>query len=112
MKFLKKLLLTAVFVFLLPYFLNGVHISDFMSAVLFTLALAFLNSILKPILIILSLPITVFTLGLFLIIINTLIIYIAAYLVSGVQIDGFFRAVLFSIIISIFSTVVDWVIGE
>ncbi|GAB4204898.1 MAG: phage holin family protein [Bacteroidia bacterium] len=112
LKFLKKLLLTSIFIFLLPYFLKGIHISGFLNALLFTVALAFLNSILKPILVFLSLPITVLTLGLFLIIINTALIYIAAYFVGGVSVDNFIYGIVFSVLISVFSYIIDWVIGD
>lgn len=110
MKFIKKLILTSVFIFILPYFLKGIYIDGFLNALLFTIALAFLNSIVKPVLILLSLPITVITLGLFLIIINTVMVYLAAYLVEGVHIDGFLYGILFSLIISVASSIIDWVI--
>lgn len=84
----------------------------FLNVLLFTIALAFLNTIVKPILIFLSLPITIFTLGLFLIIINTALVYLAAYLVGGVQIDSFIHGIIFSIVISIISSVIDWAIGD
>ncbi|MCX7728174.1 MAG: phage holin family protein [Bacteroidia bacterium] len=112
MSFIKKLLLTSVFIFILPYFIKGIQINGFLSALLFTLALAFLNSILKPILIFLSLPITIITLGLFLIIINTLLVYIAAYFVNGIHIDSFLHGIVFSILISIISSVIEWVVGD
>ncbi|GAB4450416.1 MAG: phage holin family protein [Bacteroidia bacterium] len=112
MSFIKKLLLTSIFIFLLPYFLKGIHISGFLNALLFTIALAFLNSIVKPILILLSLPITVITLGLFLIIINTGLVYLAAYLVDGVVIDDFLHGIIVSVAISVITAIVDWVVGE
>ncbi|MCX8143489.1 MAG: phage holin family protein [Bacteroidia bacterium] len=112
MAFLKKLLLTSIFVFILPYFLKGISIDGFWNALLFTLALAFLNSIVKPILVLLSLPITVLTLGLFLIIINTGLVYFAAYLVGGVHIDTFLHGLVFSVILSIITSFIDWVIDD
>lgn len=112
MTFIKKLLLTGIFIFLLPYFIKGVHINGFLNALLFTVALTFLNSILKPILVFLSLPITILTLGLFLIVINTLLIYVAAYFVGGVRIDNFIYGIVFSVLISVFSYIIDWVVGD
>mgnify|MGYP005842279041 CR=1 FL=1 len=112
MKFLKKLLLTSIFVFILSYFLKGIEINGFLDALLFTVAMAFLNSIVKPILILLSLPITVLTLGLFLIIINTALVYVAAYLVGGVHIDSFLHGFVFSVFMSIITWVVDGVIND
>lgn len=112
MRFLKKLLLNSIFVFILSYFLKGIQISSFLNALFFTVALAFLNSIIKPILVLLSLPITVLTLGLFLIIINTGLVYLAAYLVGGIQIENFIYGVVFSLMISIITSLVDWVVGD
>ncbi len=112
MKFIKKLLLTSIFVFILPYFLKGIHINEFLNALLFTVALAFLNSIIKPILVILSLPITIITLGLFLIVVNTILVYLAAYIVGGIQIDNFLHAVIFSLIISFITSIIEWIIGD
>jgi putative membrane protein len=65
------------------------------------LVLAFLNSVVKPVFVLLTLPITVVTLGLFLLVINVLLIYAASGLVDGFRVDGFITALLFSIIISI-----------
>jgi putative membrane protein len=112
MAFIKKLLLTSIFIFILPYFLKGITIHGFLNALLFTLALAFLNSVVKPILILLSLPITVVTFGLFLIIINTGLVYLASYMVKGIHIDSFLHGVVFSIIISIITSIVDWVVSD
>ncbi|HPQ08661.1 MAG TPA: phage holin family protein [Bacteroidia bacterium] len=112
MAFIKKLLLSSIFIFILPYFLKGIAIHGFLNALLFTLALAFLNSVVKPILILLSLPITVVTFGLFLIIINTGLVYMASYIVKGVYIDSFLHGIVFSIIISIITSIVDWVVSD
>ncbi len=112
MNFLKKLILNSIFVFVLSYFLKGIHIDGFLNALLFTIALAFLNSIVKPILILLSLPITVLTLGLFLIVINTGLVYLAAYLVGGIQIEKFIYGLVFSLVISIITSLTDWAVGD
>ncbi|GIV26361.1 MAG: membrane protein [Bacteroidia bacterium] len=112
MSFLKKLLLNSIFVFVASYFLKGIHINGFFNALLFTVALAFLNGIIKPILVLFSLPITVLTLGLFLIVINTGLVYLAAYLVGGIQIENFIYGIVFSLIISVITTLTDWVVGD
>lgn len=105
-------MLTTIFIFILPYFVKGVHVNGFFNVFLFTIALAFLNSIIKPILVLLSLPITIVTLGLFLIFINTGMIYLAAYLVGGVYIEDFVHGILFSILMSVISALVDWIVGN
>lgn len=112
MGFIKKILLSSIFIFILPYFLRGIHVEGFLNVLLFTLALAFLNSILKPILIFLSLPITVITFGLFLMIINTGLIYLAAYIAGGIHIDSFLHALVFSVCISLITSIIDWVIDD
>ena len=104
MKFIIKLLLTAATAYLLSLILTGVHIKDFETAIIFALVLAVLNIIVKPILIILTLPITILTLGLFHFVINALIIIIAAKFIDGIKIDGFFWALIFSLILSVFSS--------
>ena len=85
MKFLINLLLTAVAVYFLSIVLKPhVQINSFGTAIIFALVLAFLNAIVKPLLVILTLPITIVTLGLFLLIINILIIKLADSLVGGI----------------------------
>ena len=98
MKFILRLLLSALAVILLANILPGVEVSAFGSAVLVALVLSLLNLIVKPILVILTLPVTILTLGLFLLVINALIILLASSLVSGFSVDGFWQALLFSLL--------------
>ena len=102
MKFLLKILITAVNAFLLAYLLPGIEIHDFFTAIVVALVLSFLDAIVKPILILFTLPATVFTLGLFLFVINALIILLDAYFVGGFEISTpkFWNALLFSILLS------------
>jgi putative membrane protein len=93
------------------YWLPGVTIEDFLSAVLVAVVLAFLNAIVKPILTILTIPITLLTLGFFLLVINAVIILLAGKLVSGFQIDGFWWAMLFSLILSLFTGILNMLFG-
>ena len=101
MKFLVKLILYSVAIMLTSYLLPGVHIDGFISAFILAAVLALLNITLKPLLIILTIPFTIFTLGLFLLVINAVIILVADSLIPGAQIDGFWWALLFSLIVSI-----------
>ena len=105
MKFILRLLLSALAVILLANILPGVEVSAFGSAVLVALVLSLLNLIVKPILVILTLPVTILTLGLFLLVINALIILLASSLVSGFSVDGFWQALLFSLLLSILESV-------
>ena len=101
MKFLIKLLITAIVVVLLSKVLPGVETTDYFTAVLVALALSILNFIVKPILVILTLPVTVVTLGLFLLVNNAIIILLADSLVDGFQVDGFWYALIFSLLLAI-----------
>ena len=107
MNFLLRLLITAAIAYGLSKILTGVHIADFKVALIFALVLALLNAIVKPLLILLTLPITIITLGIFLFVINALIILLAARVMDGIIIDGFWWALLFSIVLSIFSSAVQ-----
>ena len=105
MKFILRLILSALAVILLANILPGVEVSAFGSAVLVALVLSLLNLIVKPLLVILTLPVTILTLGLFLLVINALIILLASSLVSGFSVDGFWQALLFSLLLSVLESV-------
>ena len=105
MRFLINLLLTAIAVYVLSRLLEPhIVIDSFSTALIFALVLAFLNAIVKPLLIILTLPLTIVTLGLFLLVINVLIILLADNFVSGIKIDGFFWALIFGLLLSVVSS--------
>jgi len=101
MNFLIRLIITALAAMLAAYLLPGVHIQDFITALLFALVLALLNVLVKPILIIFTLPATILTLGFFLLVINAVIILLASSIVKGFKVDGFWWAMLFSIVLTI-----------
>ncbi len=112
MNFIIRLLVTAAVAYGLAHFLSGVHIPDFKDAVIFALVLAVLNAIIKPILVILTLPITIITLGLFLFVINAIIILLADKAMDGVKIDGFMWALIFSLILSLISSLLQGLLTE
>lgn len=101
MKFIVKLLITAALVMGLSEILPGIETSDYLSAVLVALSLSFLNFIVKPILVVLTLPVTILTLGLFLLVINVIIIYLADWLVSGFDVNSVFWAFVFSLLLAL-----------
>lgn len=105
MNFLIRLLITAAVAYGLSYFLSGVHIADFTTAFIFALVLAVLNAIVKPLLVLLTLPITILTLGLWLFIINAIVILIADKFIRGIQVDGILWALIFSLLLSVLSSV-------
>ena len=108
MNFLFKILITAVNVFMLAAILPGVEIvnNNIFTAVIVALVLAVLDAIVKPLLILFTLPATILTLGLFLFVINACIILIDAHFVHGFKVDSFWHAMLFSILLSFFNSFV------
>ena len=107
MNFIIRLLITAAVAYGLSMVLSGVHINDFTTAIVFSLVLAILNILVKPLLILLTIPVTIITLGLFLLVINAIIILLADYFMGGVKIDGFLWALIFSIILSVVSSALN-----
>jgi putative membrane protein len=104
MHFILRLIISAIVAFGLSYVLKGIHINEFTTALLLALVLAILNAIIKPILVILTLPITIITFGLFLFVINAVIILLASDFVKGFAVDGFWWALLFSFLLSIITS--------
>lgn len=98
-----RLLINAVVVYLVASFLPGVSVDGFTTALIVAVVLALLNTFVKPILQLLSLPITILTLGLFLLVINVLIIKMTDYLVDGFTVDNWLIALIFSFIVSLVS---------
>ena len=105
MKFLAQLIISALAVIITSLILPGVHIDSPLTGLIVAAVLAVLNAIIKPILVILTIPITVITLGLFLLVINAALILLASYLVNGFNVQGFWTALFFSIILSLVTSV-------
>lgn len=103
MGFLVKVVVTTLAVVVGSYILPGVEVKDFITAIVVAFVLGILNAILKPILVILTIPVTILTLGLFLLVINALIIMLTANLIDGFDVSNFWIAIIFSILISIIS---------
>ncbi|WP_310992860.1 phage holin family protein [Aequorivita marina] len=112
MKLVLKLLLTAVAVVVLAKILSGVSVASYGSAVIVAVVIALLRLLVKPILVILTLPITILTLGLFLLIVNAIIIQLAGYFVSGFSVATIWWALLFSLLLSIFQSVLFSILPE
>jgi putative membrane protein len=110
-KFFAKTIATAVAVLFAAYILRGVEIDNTVTALIVAVVLGLLNSFIKPILIILTIPITIFTLGLFLLVINIIIVKIAASMVPGFTVDGWFAALLFSLVVSFVTSIIEALIG-
>lgn len=107
MMFVLQLLLTALAAFLAAKLTPGVTITSYWSAILLALVLGLLDVFVKPFLEFISIPVTVLTLGLFMLVINAVIILLASWLLSSFQVSGFWTAMLYSVIFSI----VSWILG-
>ncbi|HLD04016.1 MAG TPA: phage holin family protein [Candidatus Dojkabacteria bacterium] len=101
MKFIIKIAIYALAILVCSYFLPGVHVQSFLDFLLLAVVLIVLKTVLKPILVLLTLPINMLTLGLFTLVINTVIMLLADALIVGVIIDNFWWAFLFSLILSV-----------
>ena len=100
-----RILLSAVAVVLLAKLLPGVYVDSYTTAILVAIVISVLNFIVKPLLIILTLPVTILTLGLFLLIINALIILMAEGLIGGFSVDSIWWALLFSLLLSVLQSI-------
>ena len=101
MKALAQLLLNASAVFITSYILPGVNVDNFIVAIIVAVVLGIVNMILRPILIFLTIPVTVLTLGLSVFIINALLVLLVARIVPGFHVDSFWWALAFSLILSV-----------
>ncbi len=112
MKVLIRIIVTSVLVLLIAHFMTGVHVADFVTALIVAVVLGLLNIFIKPLLVILTLPVTILTLGLFLLVINALIILLCTKIVGGFSVDTFWTALLFSVVLSILQSIMYAIIGK
>ena len=107
-KIIINLLITTAAVLFAAWILPGIQLTGFVSAVFVAIVLGFLNTFLKPVLTILTIPVTIFTLGLFLLVINAVIVGLAGWFVPGFYVDGFWSALFFSLIVSFVSSLLKY----
>lgn len=112
MKSLVKLLLSAIAVVLLAKILPGIAVDGFWTAIVVAVVLALLRMTVRPILVFLTFPITIVTFGLFLLIINAVIILLTDYIITGFEVASLWWALLFSLLLSIFESILFSVIKE
>lgn len=103
--FFVGLLVTALAVLVTAYILPGVHVTNFFWALLVAAVLGLFNVTIKPLMVIVTIPVTVFTLGLFLLVINALVILLASAIIPGFSVDGFWWALGFSLVLSLVNTI-------
>lgn len=112
MKLLIRFLITAGLVMLIAHFMTSVHVADFKTSLIVALVLGLLNVFIKPILVILTFPVTILTLGLFLLVINALIILLCTKIVGGFSVDTFWTALLFSVVLSLSQSILFAIVGK
>jgi putative membrane protein len=100
-----RILISTISIMIVGYILPGVVVSSFFTAFVIAVVIALLNAIVKPILVILTLPVTIITLGLFLLVINGFIVLIANHFINGFSVSGLFTAILFSVLVSLINGV-------
>ncbi|MCZ8167793.1 MAG: phage holin family protein [Flavobacterium sp.] len=105
-KLIVRVLVTALLVMIIPYFLKGIVVDAFTTALTVALVLGVLNLFVKPIFVLFTLPITVFSLGLFLLVINGMMIMLCDYFVDGFDVKNIGWAMLFSIVLSLSQSLV------
>ncbi len=106
MGFLGKVLVSTFAVVIASYLIGGVEVESFTTAIVVAFVLGVLNAVLNPLLIILTIPVTIMSFGIFLLVINAFIIQLAAYLVPGFMVGSFWWALWFGIIL----TIVTWIL--
>lgn|SRR5690606_24947550 len=112
MKLILRILLSALAVVILAKILPGIGVDSYMTAIIVAIVLSLLNLIVRPILVILTLPVTILTLGLFLLVINAIIILLAANLIDGFGVDSIWWALLFSLLLSFLQAILFSLLKE
>jgi len=103
--FLSKVLVGGISVFLADFLLSGVRISSLLSGIILVVVIILINFTIKPLLVLLTLPISLITYGLFLLVINAVVVLLAAELTPGFSVDGFWWALAFALILSVINSV-------
>lgn len=112
MKLLIRIFITALLVMGIAYLMKGVVVEEFSTALSVAIVLALLNFFVKPILVLFTLPVTIFTLGLFLLVINAIMIMLCDHFIAGFSVKSFWTAMLFSIILSLSQSLLFKLTGE
>lgn len=112
MKIILKILVSSLAVFFAAYILPGVYLEGFPTAILVAVVLGLLNAFLKPLLVLLTIPVTIFTFGFFLLVINAFLILITDNLLEGFSVNGFFTAFLFSVIVTLVTAFLEALAGS
>lgn len=103
--FLSKVLIGGISVFLADFLLTGVQIKSLLSGIILVVVIILINFTIKPILVLLTLPLSIITFGLFLLVINAAVVLLAAELTPGFSVDGFWWAMAFALILSVINSI-------
>jgi putative membrane protein len=109
---LLRWLLSALALLAVAYIYPGVRVESFFAAAVAALALGLVNALVRPVLVILTLPVTIVTLGLFLFVINALLFWLVSEMVKGFAVQGFVAALIGSVLYSLITTLVSWLVGS
>ncbi len=109
LKIIVRLVINALAIFITAQVLPGVQVEDLSSAFIIALVLGLINTFIKPILLLFTLPLNFMTLGLFTFVLNALIILLVDYVVAGFEVANFWYALLFSLVLSIVSSILIWI---
>lgn len=112
MNFILRIIISTFAIVITARILPGVNIDTVLTAIIVAIVLAFLNTVVKPIMILLTIPVTVITLGLFLVVINAVLILMASSLVKGFVVNGFWWALIFSIVLSMITSILNSFTGQ
>lgn len=112
MKLIVKWLLCAVALLCVTYIYSGVQVQSFGSAMIAALVIGLLNTVVRPILVILTLPVTLVTVGLFLFVINGLMFWMASGMLGGFHVTGFWAAMLGALIYSVLGLLIDRLVAQ
>lgn len=107
MHFLLRLLITAIVFYALPYFVPGIHVNNFLAAVIAALIFGIVNAVIRPIVLLLTLPISVITLGLFVLVVNALMFWLVTWISPGIRVDNFIAALIGAVIMMIVGYIVN-----
>jgi putative membrane protein len=108
MRLLLTWILNALALIMVAYIIPGIHITGFMAAMIAALVLALVNTLIRPILVLLTLPVTIITLGLFIFVINGVLFWMVGSMLQGFVVDGFLHAIFGALLYSVFS----WVLAS
>lgn len=112
MYILVSILLNALALILTAYIVPGFAVANFTTAVLAAIVMGILNTFIKPVLLLLTFPLTIITLGLFIFVVNAIVLWLTAAIVGGITISGFLPAVLAAIVLSVVSTALSMLVKD